>query len=387
MRRLRLLALIACFACGDRDRTERPIVADSAADSSTLPDSANPAFTVETVAESLLVPWGLAFAPDGRLFVTERPGSIRVIQNGVLQRDPWATLAVAATGEAGLMGIAIPPDFALSRTVYVVATFATPEGLVNRVVRFTERDGRGQDQVTVLDRIPSARFHAGDAIAFGPDGMLYIATGDAMTPARAQDMKSLGGKILRITPLGGLPPDNPFPGSPVYALGIRNTQGIAWDRETGQMFATDHGPSGFPNETFRRNHDELNAIVAGGNYGWPDDAGVNSSATTAQPLEDWDPTIAPSGLAMYIGTDFPRWRGSLFVGTLKGEHLRRVSVERDSTGWLATSQEVVVQGMGRIRAVVMGPVGYIYFTTSNHDGRGTPGPTDDRILRIVPGAP
>lgn len=362
------------------------MVSASVVDSSPL-DSASPAITIETVAESLSVPWGLAFAPDGRLFVTERPGSIRVIENGKLRREPWATLKVAATGEAGLMGIAIAPNFDVTRAVYVVATFATPEGLVNRVMRLTERDGKGEDPVVLLDGIPSARFHAGDAIAFGPDGMLYIATGDAMTPARAKDMKSLGGKILRLTPMGRLPADNPIPGSPVYAYGVRNTQGIAWDRATGQMFATDHGPSGFPNERFRRNHDELNAIVPGGNYGWPDEAGNNNSTRSKQPLLDWDPAIAPSGLAVYLGTDFPRWQGSLFIGMLRGESLRRVSVEQDSSGWLATSEEEIVRGMGRIRAVVMGPDGYIYFTTSNQDGRGSPAPNDDRVLRIVPAAP
>lgn len=387
MKSLSMLPVLLILGCGRADDGDRPVVVAAASvPGATDGDTAAPSFTVETVAAGLIVPWGLAFAPDGRIFVTERPGSIRVIRDGVLQPEPWATLKVAATGEAGLMGIAIAPDFERSRAVYVVGTFSTAEGLTNRVIRFTERDGRGQDSVVVLDKIPSARFHAGDAIAFGPDGMLYIATGDAMTPSRAHDMKSLGGKILRLTPGGGVPTDNPIAGSPVFAYGLRNTQGIAWDRETGQMFATDHGPSGFPNERFRRNHDELNAIVPGGDHGWPNVAGTSASAKSVQPLADWDPGIAPSGLAMYIGTDFPRWRGSLFVGALRGAHLRRVSVELDSTGWLATSEEIVVQGMGRIRAVVMGPDGYLYFTTSNQDGRGDPAANDDRVLRIVPAA-
>jgi glucose/arabinose dehydrogenase len=388
MKLITMLVLVLVFGCGRDENADRRAAASARAQNGgTEGDTAAPSFTIETVAEGLMVPWGIAFAPDGRIFVTERPGSIRIIRDGKLQPEPWATLKVAATGEAGLMGIALAPDFERSRAVFVVATFSTPEGLVNRVIRFTERDGRGQDSVVVLDRIPSARFHAGDAIAFGPDGMLYIATGDAMTPSRAHDMKSLGGKILRLTPGGGVPADNPFPGSPVFASGLRNTQGITWDRETGQMFATDHGPSGFPNERFRRNHDELNAIVAGGDFGWPDVAGNSSSETSIPPLSDWDPAIAPSGLAMYTGTDFNRWRGSLFVGALRGAHLRRVSVERDTTGWLATSEEIVVEGIGRIRAVAMGPDGYLYFTTSNHDGRGSPVPNDDRLLRIVPASP
>jgi aldose sugar dehydrogenase len=258
---------------------------------------------------------------------------------------------------------------------------------VNRVLRFTERDGKGHDMVMVLDSIPAARFHAGDAIAFGPDGMLYLATGDAMSPASADDTTSLAGKILRMTPEGKAPADNPVPGSLIYATGLRNVQGIAWDHESGQMFATDHGPTGFPNERFRRNHDELNAILPGGDHGWPDVAGHSSSAESVKPLMDWDPAIAPSGLAMYLGTQFPRWHRSLFVGALRGEELRRISVESDSSGWLATSEETIVKGIGRIRAVAMGPDGYLYFTTSNQDGRGTPRPGDDRVLRIIPSNP
>ena len=350
-------------------------------------DSGAPVFTVETVAESLSVPWAMAFAPDGRIFVTERLGSIRVIRNGVLEREPWATLHVAATGEAGLMGIALAPDFERNPFVYVVGTFSTTGGLINRVLRFTERDGRGQEMVMLLDSIPAARFHSGDAIAFGPDGMLYIATGDAMKPASADDTSSMAGKILRITPEGKVPADNPVAGSLIYATGLRNTQGLAWDQESGQMFATDHGPTGFPNERFRRNHDELNAIVPGGDHGWPDVAGHSSSAESVKPLMDWDPAIAPSGIAMYTGTQFPRWHRSLFVGALRGEELRRISVERDSSGWLATSEETIVKGIGRIRAVAMGRDGYLYFTTSNQDGRGTPRPGDDRVMRIVPANP
>jgi aldose sugar dehydrogenase len=376
-------------ACDASNTPDQAGAADSASsDTSAIAvDTGAPAFTFETVAESLSVPWAIAFAPDGRIFVTERLGSIRVIRNGVLEREPWATLHVSATGEAGLMGIALAPNFERNPFVYVVATFATTGGLVNRVLRFTERDGKGHDMVMVLDSIPAARFHAGDAIAFGPDGMLYLATGDAMSPASADDTTSLAGKILRMTPEGKAPADNPVPGSLIYATGLRNVQGIAWDHESGQMFATDHGPTGFPNERFRRNHDELNAILPGGDHGWPDVAGHSSSAESVKPLMDWDPAIAPSGLAMYLGTQFPRWHRSLFVGALRGEELRRISVESDSSGWLATSEETIVKGIGRIRAVAMGPDGYLYFTTSNQDGRGTPRPGDDRVLRIIPSNP
>ena len=380
-----MLLIMAGIGCDGTEAGDQSAVVATAAARPAVPgDSTVPSFAVETVAEGLIVPWALAFAPDGRIFVTERAGSIRVIRNGVLDPQPWATVKVAASGEAGLMGIAIAPDFAQSHAVYVVATFRTGNGLINRLLRFTENEGRGQNPVVVLDRIPSARFHAGDALAFGPDGMLYVATGDATEPTRAQDPKSLGGKILRLAPNGDVPADNPVPGSLVFAYGLRNPQGIAWDSATGQMFVTDHGPSGFPKERFRRNHDELNAILPGGDHGWPKDAGHNASAKSVKPLSDWDPAIAPSGLAMYTGRHFPRWHGSLFVGALRATHLRRVSVERDSSGWLSTAEEIVVQDVGRVRAVAMGPDGYLYFTTSNQDGRGDPGERDDRVLRIIP---
>lgn len=389
MRRVVMSCLVAgTLACDAANLPEQgaatPDTARVADTVATHADTGMPAFIVETVAESLSVPWALAFAPDGRIFVTERLGSIRVVRDGVLEREPWATLEVSATGESGLMGIALAPNFERNPFVYVVATFATTGGLVNRVIRFTERDGKGHDMVMVLDSIPAARFHSGDAIAFGPDGMLYVATGDAMKPASADDMTSLAGKILRITPEGRAPPDNPVPGSMIYASGLRNTQGIAWDVESGQMFATDHGPTGFPNERFRRNHDELNAIVPGGKHGWPDVAGYSTDTQFVKPLIDWNPAIAPSGLAMYMGTQFPRWHRSLFVGALRGEQLRRVSVEPDSSGWLATSEETIVDTVGRIRAVAMSPDGFLYFTTSNQDGRGNARLGDDRILRIVP---
>lgn len=374
-----LSALLAAAACG-RENGDATVVP---------PRKVAPPqrYSVETVATGLQVPWGLAFAPDGRIFVTERAGSVRVIKDGRLLPAPWATLEVAAAGEAGLMGIAVAPDFEMSRAVYVAATFRVGDDLVNRVVRLTEQGNRGGRPQVVIDRIPAARFHAGDAIAFAPDGTLFIATGDATDPGHARKMESLAGKILRYRPDGGVPSDNPFPGSPVYAVGLRNVQGIAWSRD-GQLFATDHGPSGFPNERFRRNHDELNAIRPGANYGWPDVAGMGGAPKFVDPIVEWnDPGIAPAGLAWLEGPRFPGWSGSLFVGALKGTQLRRITVRKDSTaqtGWSVASDEIVLDSIGRIRAVVAGPDGALYLTTSNQDGRGSPLPGDDRVLRIVP---
>ena len=372
---------LGCLACGRPDHA--------------LPhgDSANTApavLAVDTVASGLEVPWALAFTPNGRLLVTERVGRIRVIENGVLREEPWASLDATARGEAGLMGIAVAPDFATSREVFVVGTFAAGGDLTNRVIRFREREGRGVDPAVVLDGIPAAMFHAGDAIAFGPDGVLYVATGDARDPGSAQNDRSLAGKILRMRRDGTVPADNPTPGSLVYARGVRNPQGLAWDPATRQAFASDHGPSGFPNEYFRRDGDELNAISPGANLGWPRASGVTSGSRFTSPLVEWsNPGIAPAGIAVYAGPYAP-WSGSVFVAALKGEQLRRVTVSPDSSpastarsGWRAVSDEPLFAGtFGRLRAVAMGTDGMVYFTTSNRDGRGEPRSGDDRVLRI-----
>ena len=366
--------LITASACGRGDPASEQPQGNAVATKS--------AIAVE-VARNLDVPWALAFAPDGRIFLTERPGRIRVIENGALLREPWATLPVRSDGETGLMGIALAPDFQTSGFVYVVGTFGTGEDLVNRVVRFTEKHGRGVEPVTLVDNLPASRFHAGDAVAFGPDGMLYVATGDAQNPGNAQKKESLAGKILRYRPDGEIPSDNVDPRSPIYALGLRNPQGLAWHNETGQLFATDHGPSGFPNERLRRNRDELNAIVAGGNYGWPTVSGNDSDRRFVPPLVEWTPAIAPSGLAIYTGAHSP-WSGSALVGALRGKHLRRVVLERTATGWRVSGEETLFpDSLGRIRAVAMGPDGYIYFTTSNQDGRGDLFAGDDKLFRIA----
>jgi aldose sugar dehydrogenase len=350
---------------------------------SLLSEQASGKASYQTVATGLYVPWAMAFAPDGRVFVTERPGRIRVLANWKLDPQPWAQIDVVASGESGLMGIALSPNFARDHYVYVVATFVKSDHLLNRVIRYTEVAGRGTAPQVLIDNIPAAEFHAGDAIAFGPDGMLYIATGDAGEPGNARKLNSLSGKILRYTPAGGIPRDNPFPGSPVYALGVRNVQGLAWN-SAGQLFATDHGPSGFPNERMRRNHDELNAIVKGKNYGWPAVAGSSDDVAYIPPLVDWTPGIAPSGVAIYSGPQ-AQWRGNAFVAGLKGKQLQRIAIERSADRLRVTGQEVLFDDeLGRLRAVAMGPDGYIYFTTSNWDGRGTPAKQDDRILRLLP---
>jgi glucose/arabinose dehydrogenase len=275
----------------------------------------------------------------------------------------------------------------VDRQLFVVGTFLDNGRILNRVIRFTEESGSGVNPTVIVDGIPAAEFHAGDAIEFGPDSKLYVATGDAGDPGDARDLQSLAGKILRYNADGTIPGDNPFPNSPVYAYGVRNVQGLAWHPESGSLFASEHGPSGFPNERFRRNNDELNVILAGKNYGWPDVAGDEEKAGSIRPIAVWNPGIAPAGLAVYNGP-IAAWKNNIFVAALRGQQLRRVVIEPSNENAAAyrvvRNDALFKEDLGRLRAVLMGPDGHLYFTTSNWDGRGDPAATDDRILRLLP---
>ena len=343
------------------------------------PPPAPPAFAprVEEVATGLVVPWSLAFAPDGCLFFTERPGRVRVMVNGQLQQAPVAQLDVASTGEAGLMGLALSPTFQQDGLLYVMYTYQGAQGsLLNRVSRLTLQGNQAVGEQVLLENIPGSGIHDGGRIKFGPDGKLYVTTGDAAVAARAQDGGSPAGKILRLNADGSVPGDNPLPGSLVYSLGHRNSQGLAWQPGTGRLYATEHGPVG---------NDEVNLIEAGRNYGWPTVQGQQTDPRFVAPVALYNPSIAPAGAVFYDAEPLAPWRGSLFFTTLTGRHLHRLVIGGPDGRQVLADERLFDGAFGRLRDVVQGPDGFLYFTTSNRDGRGGPAAQDDRILRIVPG--
>lgn len=325
---------------------------------------------VGTIARDLAVPWGIAFLPDGSALVTERDrGRVLWLRQTAGRWQVRTAGRVAATsvrgGESGLLGIAVSPDFARDRRVFVYAT--GPDS--NRVLRGRFAEGRLGALHQILGDIPSAAIHDGGRIAFGPDGYLYVSTGESGRPELAQDLRSLGGKILRITQDGRPAPGNPdFGGRPhrgeIWSYGHRNVQGLAWD-PAGRMWASEFGQD---------RYDELNLIVRGGDYGWPLVEGRGHAEGMRNPLVTWSTDEAsPSGLAYAAG--------SLWLGALRGERLWQVPVHGSSTG---EPRSWFIGRYGRLRTVVPAPDGNLWLTTSNHDGRGSPGPQDDRILVVRP---
>jgi glucose/arabinose dehydrogenase len=323
------------------------------------------------IASDLEVPWGIAFLPDGDALFTERDSGrlLRMDASGGVEEVQ--TLPTRGYGEGGSLGLAVSPDY--EEDGYVYAYYTTDED--NRVVRFR----LGEEPEPILTGIPFNSYHDGGRIAFGPDGMLYVATGDAGDPSSSQDRGSLGGKILRLEPDGGVPEDNPFPDSPVYSWGHRNVEGLAWDRR-GRLYASEFGQDAF---------DEVNLIRPGENYGWPEFEGDGGDEAAAagfvNPITTWSTSEAsPSGAEILKNGAIPQWEGDLFVAALRGQRLWRLELGPD--GRVTGRDELLRDEVGRIRNVVQAPDGSLWVTTSNLDGYGSPvSDEDDRIIRLGPG--
>lgn len=332
-------------------------------------------FSVDVVATDLRIPWSLTFAPDGRLFVTERPGRVRILDLTARTMTLALTLDdTFAEGEAGVLGLTLDPSFSSNRLVYLYYSARVGGGGVNRVVRYREVGGQLGERVVLLDNIPAAGTHDGGRIRFGPDGLLYITAGDAASASLAQDVASLAGKILRINPDGTTPRDNPF-SSRIYSYGHRNPQGLDWHPVTGDLWASEHGNSG---------NDEINVIERGVNYGWPRIEGSQTMTGMQTPITFYNPAIAPSGASFYRGQRFPAFANNFFVATLRGTHIRRVRIDPASPRRIMAQEQLLEGRFGRIRDVITGPDGFLYFATSNNDGRGSVTSDDDRIARLMP---
>lgn len=346
-------------------------------------------YSVKPVVGGLDTPWSIAFTGPGRFLVSERPGRIRVVEDGKLSAGNLATVPTveANNGEGGLMGIAIDPDYATNKLVYACYTYRSGEGVHGvsaRIIKFTDNGTSAGTQQQILE-IPNSHWHSGCRLAFGPDKFLYVTNGDSNEPDKAQDDTSMSGKILRITADGAAAPGNPIAGNPMYSKGHRNPQGLAWQPGTDQLFSAEHGPSNTGSGILgRTGGDEVNRIVPGGNYGWPLISHDESRPGTINPVAMYDPSVAPCGITFYTGSLLPQFKGKLLIAALRGKALHVLSFKDDDPSAVASRSIVGGISAGRIRDVVQAPDGSIYFSSSNKDGRGTPVDNDDRIYRIAP---
>jgi glucose/arabinose dehydrogenase len=372
-----ILSMALSFGCnGAPAGASDDLVSDSTSDQTQ--------FRVETVASGLEVPWAFAFLPNGSILFTERPGRVRIIENGKLRPDAvFKVPDVEPSSESGLMDLSLHPGFASNGFVYMAYAYNSG-GQKVKVVRY-RYDGKTLiEPKNIIENIPASPNHAGTRCRFGPDSKLYVSTGDSTKWQLAQQMDSLAGKILRLNDDGTVPSDNPFVGQQgtrpeIWAFGVRNPQGIAWQPGSGLLFETEHGPSGF--EGLGQGGDEVNVIERGKNYGWPVIHHKQTKEGMVSPLLEYSPACAPASGMFYDASAFPQFKGNFFFGCLAGRRIIRVVLN----GRNVASQEDLLSGTyGRIREMEQGPDGYIYFSTSNRDGRGRPAADDDRVMRLVP---
>ena len=341
-------------------------------------------FQAETLMSGLDIPWELAWGPDDMIWVTERGGRILRLDPVSGHATEVEKIRVTTVGESGLLGMTFHPDFDAQPFVYLVHSFHIGNDIRNRLVRMRFNGVSLEATKVLLDNIPGDGIHNGSRLAIGRDRFLYMTTGDANRPHLSQDLDSVAGKVLRFTLDGQPAPGNPF-GTTIYSYGHRNAQGLVFHPETDDLYLTEHGPA---------DNDEVNRVEIGRNYGWPNVHGFCDNDvrleddfckrnSVAEPVATWTPTVAPCGADFYNADLIPGWKGSFLFTTLRGESLVRLTLSTD--GSRAVEEESLFEGeFGRLRDVLVGPNGQIYLATSNRDGRGTPAPEDDRILRIEP---
>jgi aldose sugar dehydrogenase len=338
---------------------------------------------VTTYVKGLEVPWSFEFTPDGRLLIAERPGRIRVAKNGHLKKEPLLVLDdVISAGEAGLMGMTLHPHFADNRLLYICYTRKDDDEIKVRISRLKEEKNNLYVDKIILDNIPGATVHVGCRLKFGPDKKLYITTGDAAKSKLAQQLDSLAGKTLRLNDDGSIPDDNPYVKTTnvrkeIWSFGHRNSQGLDFQPHTGLMFQTEHGPSVFDGPP---GGDEVNIVMPKKNYGWPVIHHKMAKKGMISPLLEYTPAVAPAGATFYQNDQIKAWTGNLFFACLRGKSLIRVVLDKDK---VIKQERLFKNRFGRIRNVIEGPDGAIYFSTSNLDGRGNPAIDDDRILRMT----
>lgn len=326
---------------------------------------------IRTIAQNLDVPWAIDIAVDNRIFFTEKPGRLGMIHaNGTLASEPVVNIHTEDIGEAGLMGLALHPNFTQNHQMYVYHTYAKNGGLYNKVLMLTEKNNKIVNSKIILDGIPASDSNNGGRIKFGPDGKLYVSTGDSETPELAQNTKSLAGKLLRLNDDGTIPDDNPIPESPVYSYGHRDIQGFAWHPITKKLYASEHGPAG---------NDEVNIIEPGSNYGWPIEVCNHSTSSAPIRFETpeycFNPEIAPSGLTIAASNKLGYQNDILFT-TLRGSHLHHIDLE-------TRIQDNVLVGYGRLSDIVEAHDGSLYVLTTNRNAIGIGNANDDHILQII----
>jgi glucose/arabinose dehydrogenase len=369
---------LSCRQTGDSEKRIKPESVSS--DKIISKDSSD--YRIEIFADNLYVPWSIVFTDSLRMLVTERNGKLRIIENGKLLDNPLKIFEEVSSGgeEEGLMGLALDPDYINNKFIYISYAYKKDEdNLKVKVVRFTDKGYNLSDEKIIIDNLPAEKYHAGCRLKFGPNGKLYITTGDAGKRELAQVKNSLYGKILRINSDGTIPSDNPFPDNPVWSYGHRNPQGMDWYPGTDIMYSTEHGPSGFDGPG---GGDEVNIIVKGENYGWPVISHRETKDGMISPVLEFTPAIAPASGMFYKSDYFPQFRNNFFFGCLRGNAIMRVIINQNNPNEIISFEKLSDVNYGRIRDITEGPDGAIYFSTSNRDGRGTVRKGDDKIYRI-----